>query len=339
MKLSSARFLKRELLAFKTTFAHSLSAVSATPSAAARRASVKRTLADVALGISPGAKKGDFRLAVRLHKEGPEVDAVVADIRAEARGEVHVQHVGTLTKLARKPAWFRKRQRPLILGASIGEKPPTGFHSAGTLGGFVVERKAPHYLGLLTNNHVIAGENSKPLGSKIVQPGTLDAGRFPQDVIGELGSFVPLRPGRNLVDAAVGHLYEGVAYDPRTIGDFGDLVGLGDVLRLPARAKVHKAGRTTGETTGRITAIEVDNVRVTYDTGVFTFDGQIEIEGTGNQPFSEGGDSGSLIVDEKLRAIGLLFAGGTVGGSNGKGLTFANPIGTVLDALGVDLER
>ena len=45
-----------------------------------------------------------------------------------------------------------------------------------------------------------------------------------------------------------------------------------------------------------------------------------------------------MIVDDQLRAIGLLFAGGNVGGSNGQGLTFANPIGAVLDALKVDLE-
>jgi hypothetical protein len=47
---------------------------------------------------------------------------------------------------------------------------------------------------------------------------------------------------------------------------------------------------------------------------------------------------GSLIVDADSRlAVALLFAGGDVGGSNGKGLTYANPIHAVLDALGIDL--
>ena len=36
-------------------------------------------------------------------------------------------------------------------------------------------------------------------------------------------------------------------------------------------------------------------------------------------------------------AVALLFAGGDQGGSNGQGLTYANPIRTVLDALKVDL--
>ena len=50
------------------------------------------------------------------------------------------------------------------------------------------------------------------------------------------------------------------------------------------------------------------------------------------------GDSGSVIVEESTRlAVALLFAGGDVGGTNGKGLTFANPIHAVLDALKIDL--
>jgi hypothetical protein len=67
------------------------------------------------------------------------------------------------------------------------------------------------------------------------------------------------------------------------------------------------------------------------------FDDQIEIEGAGSGPFSQGGDSGSLIVDDDLMALALLFAGGDQGGSNDQGLTYANPIQTVFDALGVDL--
>lgn len=55
-------------------------------------------------------------------------------------------------------------------------------------------------------------------------------------------------------------------------------------------------------------------------------------------PFSDSGDSGSLIVDDDRLAIGLLFAGGDEGGRNGKGLTYANPLRAVLDALQVDLE-
>jgi hypothetical protein len=100
---------------------------------------------------------------------------------------------------------------------------------------------------------------------------------------------------------------------------------------------VHKVGRTTGVRHGRVTAFELDGVAVEYDLGVISFDDQIEIEGAGHRALSDAGDSGSLIVDDQLRAAALLFAGGDHGGSNGPGLTYANPIGAVLQALKVKL--
>jgi len=116
----------------------------------------------------------------------------------------------------------------------------------------------------------------------------------------------------------------------------GNLAGVGPAF-LDAGTKVAKAGRTTGRTHGRVTAFELDNVVVGYDLGNLRFDNQIEIEGAEDGPFSQGGDSGSAIVDEELKAVALLFAGGDQGGSNGQGLTYANPIQTVLDTLKVDL--
>ena len=94
-----------------------------------------------------------------------------------------------------------------------------------------------------------------------------------------------------------------------------------------------KIGRTTGATAGRVTAFDVDNVIVNYDRGNLRFDNQIEIEGAGRTAFSDGGDSGSLIVNARMEAAALLFAGGDSGGSNGLGLTYANPIRDVLKAL------
>ena len=60
-------------------------------------------------------------------------------------------------------------------------------------------------------------------------------------------------------------------------------------------------------------------------------------EGAGARAFSDSGDSGSLIVDEDIHAAALLFAGGDHGGSNGKGLTYGNPIDVVLSRLRVKL--
>ena len=100
---------------------------------------------------------------------------------------------------------------------------------------------------------------------------------------------------------------------------------------------VSKLGRTTAATYGTILATEMDNISIGYDAGDAVFNGQIEIQSSGSGPFSQGGDSGSLIVDANMQAIGLLFAGSDTGGPNNTGLTYANPIGAVLEALSIQL--
>jgi hypothetical protein len=100
---------------------------------------------------------------------------------------------------------------------------------------------------------------------------------------------------------------------------------------------VSKLGRKTGLTHGLVTAFEMDNVYFDYDIGSIRFNSQMEIEGATDEAFSQPGDSGSLVVDEESRAIGLIFGGGGNGGKNGKGLSYANPIRTALNELKVDL--
>ena len=107
-------------------------------------------------------------------------------------------------------------------------------------------------------------------------------------------------------------------------------------LEIDPDEAVEKVGRTTGHTTGRISAVEVDGVAVQYDRAVHRFDDQIEIEGNVG-PFSAGGDSGSVIWRSRDRApLGLLFAGSSTGGDGGAGVTFANPLSTVLEVLGAE---
>ena len=340
MRLSSVRSLKEEYFSVSAAMVDRLATSTAFSTFSARRATARRIMNGVALGVTL-TKKRDYQLAIRLQRAGPLEHAMTEELTRRAKGEVNVREIGTIVKFQgpTSPLFYQQSLRPLRIGASIGDVPPPGFIAAGTLGAFVVRRSSPRFLGILSNNHVIANENANALGSSIAQPGTLDGGEFPDDEVGALGRVIRLNvTGANQVDAAVADLWEGIDYDARTIGNLGNLAGQADVFSLPEKAIVHKVGRTTGQTKGRITAFDIDNIRVEYDLGVLKFDNQIEIEGTGSRAFSDSGDSGSLIVDDNLRAVGLLFAGGDTGGTNGKGLTYANPIEVVLDALKVDLE-
>ena len=219
------------------------------------------------------------------------------------------------------------------MGLSIGHYRIT----AGTLGAFV-KRRGSGEIRMLSNNHVFADQNRGKAGDAIIQPGVYDGGRNPQDKVGTLAEYQTVsKTGANRIDAALAKIDTGIKHQERVLHGHGTL---GGVLRDPSQitGTVEKIGRTTGHTTGRVSAFNVQNVIVGYDIGNLRFDGQIEIEGAGTTGFSDGGDSGSLIwtTGDHL-AVGLLFAGGDTGGSNGQGLTFANPIGEVLDRLKVDL--
>ncbi len=284
----------------------------------------------VALGITPKGRN-EFQLAIRVQRaelvDSPQVAAIVK----RARGEADVRFIGRLMKRAAIP-WNRKTVRPLRIGVSIGHFKVT----AGTLGCFVT-RRTDGALLVLSNNHVLANENAARAGDAILQRGAFDGGTRPKDVAGKLAKFVRLKTSdANLVDCAVASIAPGIGANLRSIRGIGTLAGQGADF-LDEGTGVLKLGRTTGVTKGRVTAFELDNVVVGYDIGDISFNDQIEIEGTGDEAFSAGGDSGSLIVDADRRGVALLFAGGDHGGSNGKGLTYANPLGTVLDALQVDL--
>ncbi len=219
------------------------------------------------------------------------------------------------------------RVRPLRPGVSIAHVDVT----AGTLGAFVVVGGVVH---ALSNYHVLAGSPAAVPGDLVLQPGPADGGVAPADRVGTLAAVVPLAAGRTaVVDAAVARL---------DVQDVDPTYPVGRITRT-ARAvggeTVGKIGRTTAVTAGRVTAIELDDVVVGYgeELGNLRFDDQIEIEGLGRQPFSRGGDSGSLVYREDGVALGLLFAGSETGGDNGRGLTYVNPIDAVLEALDATL--
>ena len=88
--------------------------------------------------------------------------------------------------------------------------------------------------------------------------------------------------------------------------------------------RVVKSGRTTGITEAQIVQIDV-TVNVKYGDLVARFANQIM-----TTPFSQQGDSGSLVLDFERRAVGLLFSGSPQ-------ITVLNPIDAVLSALDAEL--
>lgn len=219
----------------------------------------------------------------------------------------------------------RARIRPAVPGLSISHYRVT----AGTFGAVVYDDSTGQQL-ILSNNHILANSsNGKDgrarIGDSIYQPGTADGGRNSRNIIGRLSKYVTLDeyPKPNEVDCAVAKPLNNDLIKSEILG-IGEVQGV-TVPELGMNVK--KSGRTTGVTTGSIKVLNV-TADVNYGGGrILRFENQIY-----TTKLSEGGDSGSLVLDENNMAVGLLFAGSDQG-------TLVNPIQTVLDWLKVKFNR
>ncbi|WP_154794475.1 hypothetical protein [Occultella kanbiaonis] len=324
MDLDEAREVKGQVIASVSEWLSSELGAMATPG-----------FGPFAVGIATRTAAG-FGVAVRYDQSDERIVARAEGLAAELGPDADVRAVGRVRALSVGPVvptaltmGETGRVRPLRPGISIAHVAVT----AGTLGAFVTLPDGVAYV--LSNFHVLAGSPSAELGDAIVQPGPADGGRSPQDRIGSLAAVVPLAPGQPAtVDAALASLQD-VEFDATYPA--GTLTGTAVVEGEEA---VQKVGRTTGVTDGRVSAIELDGLVIEYGEGLgqLRFDDQIEVESTGDGPFSQGGDSGSLVyLVDGVRAVGLLFAGSETGGPSGTGLTYLNPIETVLAALDATL--
>jgi hypothetical protein len=245
----------------------------------------------------------------------PEIDGIPTD----------VIEVGDLVKHS-----LTKKVRPLRPGYSCGHEHVT----AGTMGGFFLDDD--NDVVILTNNHVAANENNAKVGDILYQPGIADQKGIVQfkgwtgnvkkyPYVGTLKKFVKINKTNNLQDSAI------VKIHPRLLE--ADLVD--DHYPIINRAingfhdakvdmQVQKCGRTTGYTTGRVLGLHA-TFTIAYDFGAVKFDDCIV-----TTAMSKGGDSGSIIMDMNMNAIGLLFAGS-------KKVTIANPIDKVVRHYGLKL--
>ncbi len=227
--------------------------------------------------------------------------------------------------------------RPIQLGTSGGNIKDVSrlYCCSGTLGALVQNVNTQF---ILSNNHVLARTNQAVAGEDITQPGLVDlkCAQDTQYAVANLSTFkkISFESGTlNTVDAAIAQVRPGAVNSGGSILDIGQVSSATAAPSLGMAVK--KSGRTTGLTTGSISAINL-TVDIYYNKhcGIGSqrarFTNQIAI---GPGTFSGGGDSGSLIVENVTtcpRPVGLLFAGsGTV--------TLANPINNVLSSFGVTM--
>lgn len=251
---------------------------------------------------------------------------------------------------------LRRKMRPACGGVSVGHyKITAGTIATGVyriLPGGSTNPPRPGFgipgaIYVLSNNHVLANSNDARLGDPILQPGPFDrvvalqVGDTPivpapppfPDLFARLSQFVPIQffppiplaVQNNIVDCAIGVV--DLEDLDREVFWIGEVRGWRLKRRVAVGTSVQKTGRTTGWTTGRITAINA-TVDVNYGGGrVARFRDQIM-----TTRMSMGGDSGSLLQTWDNVAVGLLFAGSSL-------VTIFNQIENVRAMLGVEVAQ
>lgn len=276
-----------------------------------------------------------LKLGIRIQKAFPsEINGVHINYVGEAKFEdipPAVPHAGTLPQ---KPIYLHNSR--IACGSSITAAP---VPAAGTLGALVVDHTGQIYG--LTNNHVTGDCNHTLAGMPVLCPAPMDAQPdiLPPMCVGRHSQFIELRSGDPLqtalqeVDAALFTISE-----PKFMTSMQGNGAFDTPSKTTPPAggmRVKKIGRTTGVTYGTIGGEAFSPFRLPYTASRFNasvyFDGIWGVLGDNDEPFSLGGDSGSLVVTEDgSAAVGVIFAGF---GST----SMMMPIDTVLSAFSVTL--
>jgi hypothetical protein len=209
--------------------------------------------------------------------------------------------------------------RPLQAGCSVGH---AGAPNAGTLGAILIdpEDRRPY---ILSNNHVLSDVNAFGVGAPVYQPGSLDSEGVLGDPVGTLHRVVSLSMQLpNEIDCATARILDGIL----STHDVPHIGRPSDVVAPSVGMKVAKSGRN-GYRTGEIRSI-AGSAKIAYGPQrLLILSEQMFIEGDDNNPFSDPGDSGALVVERGSgKAVGLV-----VGGS--AAVTVANDFARVLAAV------
>lgn len=213
---------------------------------------------------------------------------------------------------------------PLTGGISVGPcRAVNGYIYVGTLG-LVVEDNDTDEPMMLSNFHVMCIDNGWSTGDSMAQPGRVDGGSCPGDVVGKLSRAVL----GGQVDCAVAKITN--RNHNCRITEIGNISGTATAV---LEEQVRKRGRTTELTHGFIDDLSL-SIPIDYGDGLgtVTLTNQIGIavDSSQSSKFGDHGDSGSVVVNESNEVIGLYFAGSSDGSFG-----VANPISAVLGALNV----
>ena len=269
--------------------------------------------------------RDELALRVYVEKKKPK-----AKLKNLVPAKLSVPEIGDVTtdvvEIGRvEPEVFTGRVRPAMPGCGVG-------HPRVTVGTFgcLVRKTGRKRVYILSNSHVLANEGVAKKGDPTLQPGKLDGGLVSKDVIGRLDDWVPFTCSAtgypNLVDAAISRVGKSVVTAViRIIG----VPPSGVSRRVRRGMRVQKVGRTTDYTTGVVLDVHYRLALRYKKPG-----GGKGRVGLRDQVlctrYTQGGDSGSAVLNSRKRVVGLHFAGSPSS-------SIFNRIGHVFDLLELEL--
>lgn len=171
-----------------------------------------------------------------------------------------------------------------------------GAFEAGSLGGFFTF--GSNDIFGISNNHVLANFNDCSVGDKICKGGS-------ELVIGTLEYWIKLNNQKNYLDVALFKLAAGIL-PCWTIP--GSRVAPGIIRTGINREKVYIVKNDGTKKEGEISALFIGNtITFSLSGNAFPFTGLTEITPLGGQPFSDEGESGSVIFSEGHDVLGILI--------------------------------
>lgn len=204
------------------------------------------------------------------------------------------------------------KHRPAPGGVSVGHPEIT----AGTLTARAVDKTDGSIVGL-GNNHVVAldwGElHTGEKGDSALQPGPYDGGKDPDDKIGELKRWIPVKLDEpNLIDGGV--------FSSEQLSDIIKDVGKpSESIEPYPGMKVVGSGRTSGVVYSKI--VDVNAAIKVEGWGICTFKDQVSFI----PPILAPGDSGMWIGNaDTWRTVSVGFAGSSVISFGNRAKVFEN---------------
>ncbi len=189
----------------------------------------------------------------------------------------------------------RQRLRPVPAGASIGCRKATG-----TLTTFAFDIDTGARI-LISCRHVLQGS----MREAVIQPGAVDGGKEPDDIIGYVYRHAPIKPPpeANLVDASAAAVFTDVETSNEVIG-----IGYAKCCKdVSENMEIAKSGRTTGVT--KSVVIDTNATVKVYGYDFLGFEYAIFRNQILAKAFSNPGDSGSPVISSDEYLVGMVFAG------------------------------